>query len=263
MTLMTQTENKISALIKTWKKAGSEKEDNEKFELPDLSAYDNLLFSAGPHYYYIFNVNKAKLEYVHPTVYDVIGCKAEDFTVDYFYNALHPEDQEAIHRKEKAIVEFLYNRITPKEITDYKVSYTFRIKHNITNQYHTFHHQVITLSLNNGKLQYTLGVHTDITHLTRRIDDRISFINTNGGESFLSLGTNEQNFLSPVNNKVVSEREREIVDLLSRGFASKQIGHQLNLSPHTIDTYRRNLLKRFKCKNTLELTVRLLRMGVI
>jgi DNA-binding CsgD family transcriptional regulator len=57
------------------------------------------------------------------------------------------------------------------------------------------------------------------------------------------------------NNSVVkiSEREKEIINLLSQGLASKQIAQELHISKHTVDTHRRNLLRKTASKNSLEL----------
>lgn len=65
------------------------------------------------------------------------------------------------------------------------------------------------------------------------------------------------------NYQAISPREIEIVQLLAKGFASKQIAATLYISKHTVDTHRRNLLRKTNTKNTLELTVACLRAGLI
>jgi len=61
----------------------------------------------------------------------------------------------------------------------------------------------------------------------------------------------------------ITSREKEIIILLSQGLASKQIGQKLFISKHTVDTHRRNLLKKTKTKNTLEMTAVCIRNGLI
>lgn len=56
----------------------------------------------------------------------------------------------------------------------------------------------------------------------------------------------------------LSERESQILELICKGMSSQQISEELYLSVHTIDTYRRKLLKRFKVRNTQELMSKLL-----
>ena len=51
----------------------------------------------------------------------------------------------------------------------------------------------------------------------------------------------------------LSKREFEIIKLLAQGLNSKQVGEKLFLSRHTVDTYRRKILKTTSSKNTAEL----------
>ena len=55
------------------------------------------------------------------------------------------------------------------------------------------------------------------------------------------------------NNKLLSERELEITRLVCEGMTSKEISEQLNLSLHTVETHRRNILKKLNLKKTTSL----------
>lgn len=50
-----------------------------------------------------------------------------------------------------------------------------------------------------------------------------------------------------------SDREKEILTLLSIGLSSKTIADSLYLSEHTIKTHRRNLMKKYNMKSSSEL----------
>lgn len=52
---------------------------------------------------------------------------------------------------------------------------------------------------------------------------------------------------------VLSSREIEILKLLARGFQTRDIAPMLRLSPHTISTHRKNMLKKLEAANTPEL----------
>jgi DNA-binding NarL/FixJ family response regulator len=60
-----------------------------------------------------------------------------------------------------------------------------------------------------------------------------------------------------------SKRELEIMKLISNGFASKQIADNLNISKLTVDTHRKNLIKKAGVRNTIELSVKLSKLGLI
>lgn len=66
------------------------------------------------------------------------------------------------------------------------------------------------------------------------------------------------------NNKIsVTKRENEILELVGRGFIAKEIADQLNISSTTVITHRKNLISKFKVKNTAELVGKASRLLLI
>lgn len=51
----------------------------------------------------------------------------------------------------------------------------------------------------------------------------------------------------------LSERELEILKMVAEGLSSKEIAEKLHLSYHTINTHRKNILKKLSCKSAAEL----------
>lgn len=52
---------------------------------------------------------------------------------------------------------------------------------------------------------------------------------------------------------VLTAREAEILDFIARGFTSKQIARQLNISPYTVNTHRDNLRRKLGAHNGAQL----------
>lgn len=50
-----------------------------------------------------------------------------------------------------------------------------------------------------------------------------------------------------------TNREIEILNLLAKGYSSKQMASQLSVSEHTIQTHRRNLMKKYSAYSSSEL----------
>ena len=48
----------------------------------------------------------------------------------------------------------------------------------------------------------------------------------------------------------LTERERELLKLVSEGFTNAEIGNKIFLSPETVRGYRKNLLYKLNAKNT-------------
>jgi len=61
----------------------------------------------------------------------------------------------------------------------------------------------------------------------------------------------------------ITAREIDILCCLASGDTSKGIGLKLCISPHTVDTHRRSLLKKLNCRNVVELTRLALRHGLL
>ena len=61
----------------------------------------------------------------------------------------------------------------------------------------------------------------------------------------------------------LTEREKEILDLLSKGYTAGQIAEALHLSSETIRWYRKKLLQKFDVANTPELIFQAREMGLL
>jgi DNA-binding CsgD family transcriptional regulator len=60
-----------------------------------------------------------------------------------------------------------------------------------------------------------------------------------------------------------TKREIELIKLLSDGYSSKEIAEKLFISPHTVDTHRRNMLKKSGTKDSSKLVVYARENGLI
>lgn len=51
----------------------------------------------------------------------------------------------------------------------------------------------------------------------------------------------------------ITKREQEVISLLGKGYSTKKIAEKLIISFNTVETHRKNMMKKCKCKNTAEL----------
>jgi len=61
----------------------------------------------------------------------------------------------------------------------------------------------------------------------------------------------------------LTRREREVLQLMAEGKTTKQIAGQLFVSTKTVDTHRRQMMKKINVDNLAELTKYAIRMGLI
>ena len=48
-------------------------------------------------------------------------------------------------------------------------------------------------------------------------------------------------------------KEKEVLSLISMGLTTKEIAGKLNISHHTVETHRKNLLRKCEAKNSAQL----------
>ncbi len=68
---------------------------------------------------------------------------------------------------------------------------------------------------------------------------------------------------SSVNVKELTKRETEIVKLVAEGKTAKVIAEKLFISIHTVNTYRKNILKKLGVKNSSELVMYAIKSNLI
>lgn len=62
---------------------------------------------------------------------------------------------------------------------------------------------------------------------------------------------------------LLTEREREVLQLLAEGKSNKEAATILNLSSHTIETHRQNLMQKLGLHNTAEIVLYAVRKSII
>ncbi len=62
---------------------------------------------------------------------------------------------------------------------------------------------------------------------------------------------------------LLTDREREILQLLAEGKANKEVATSLNISPYTVETHRGHILQKLNLHNSAELVLYAVRKGII
>jgi two-component system, NarL family, response regulator NreC len=63
--------------------------------------------------------------------------------------------------------------------------------------------------------------------------------------------------------ELLSPREKEVLQLLAQGQTNKEVAGVLNLSPHTVDTHRANLMQKLGLRNLADLILYAVRKKII
>ena len=258
------SEKVISKIREVWNEKNAITEASESSTL-SLKVINQMAsaFAAGEYYYYILNFESMEMEYVHDSIKVVLGIGSSEFNIAKLFELFHPDDLVRMQEKEDAACEFLFNRIAKEDIPFYKVVYMLRLRDE-NGDYKKILHQTKALTVSeNGRVQQTLGVHTDVTYLNTPIDNKISFIGLEGRPSYFALDPSNMVFEKQKTERLFTKRETDVIALVAEGKTFVEIAEDLVLSEHTIKTHKKNILRKAEVKNAPQLIAYAIRAGII
>lgn len=238
----------------------------------DVARFMSNIFCPGPFYYYIIDSPTLTFDQVSSNTEELFGISPADFSLQRLIENIHPDDIEFVMKCEDIVAYFLKNQVTPDKMLNYKISYCIRQK-TINRGYRLFLVQTITLkTTKDGALLKVFGSHSDISHITTFNNHKLSFIGLNGEPSYLEIDVFNNQVLNGYKPFELSrngdspgftDRELEIIRLLASGASTNTIAERLHISRHTVETHRKNILRKSKTKSTTEMIVDCIKSGYI
>lgn len=228
------------------------------------------IFALGNSYYYIVNLHNLELEYVSESVERFVDIEVNDIKLSTLLQTVVSEEAKTLNLKSKVISDFYTSFLDKDEVLNYKNLFSYRMR-DASGNIKTMLYQAFPLSVSeSGTPEHVFCINTDVSHLQVSSTKAVSFIHMTGGKSYLNIDISDGKFEATSIDKgntdfssLLTEREKQIVKRLSRGLNAEQIATELNLSPHTIKTHRRNVLQKSGCTNTTELVAKCLTNGII
>lgn len=108
----------------------------------------------------------------------------------------------------------------------------------------------------NGSVWLSLCLYTPFVECGERA--RCNIVNNKTGETLPNID------IEQLDRRLISPRERSVLDLLAKGMGSKQIAETLNISVNTVSRHRQNILAALQVSNTaaaVEIALRLHLIG--
>jgi two-component system response regulator NreC len=103
----------------------------------------------------------------------------------------------------------------------------------------------------------------DVFNAIKTVLNGETFIGAGGLEALLRQHKPASAGALPPGPEVLSERERFVLEQAVRGYTSREIGVQLTISPHTVDTYRTRVMVKLGLASRHELVEYALRHHII
>ena len=217
------------------------------------------LNTIGQAYYTVFDYVHFRFVYLEDTFEQITGYPSDAMlseSLGFIMAHLHPDDKLPVFKVMSRLNRYLVQMPLTNDQLPH-ISYCYRVKSRYGGYVRILHEWMRLIRDSHGKLMYCLERCTDISHW--QSDNRVTLsINTPRGQTNLVY--------TPVESgrKVgLTLSERNVIRLLARGLSSKQIASEFGISFNTVNTYRRNMLKKSAVKNSAELVQLAYEQGII
>ena len=197
------------------------------------------------------------LDYISPSVESVLGYTPLELTLRRIYQLIHPEDQPIVLLATKKIIEVVMHHIS--EIIPQKTVFSliFRMIRKDGTVVRILNHDCVYKKTNNNQTWKSISVYTDISSINTSVNVEFGLMNCGDPLKIVFPDQELKNLSS-----FFTDRERQILSLLTAGKNSAEIGAELFISRHTVDTHRRQMLAKSHLCNTANLVAFALQNGL-
>lgn len=231
----------------------------KSYDDPMLEAHINKLIELDAYlpysstFFCITNTQKLTFEYVSKNYQSCLGLDANKLLKEgmrYFWSRIHPIDVEQWLESLNELMRFTMSEIPleRRKLMSYTWNYRFK---NRDDEY-------VNIIQNTTPLEFDTDMKPIIglAHYTV-VDSGLKFPITASAKVLNEQNEYEtiyfNNFSQKLLSDTLSNRERDIIRLLVLKNTSREIADKLNISSNTVDTHRRNILRKLNIGSTGEL----------
>ncbi|MFT7050505.1 MAG: DNA-binding CsgD family transcriptional regulator [Psychroserpens sp.] len=241
-----QIKDLYMSIFKSYEKPSLETHIKKIMDLDSYLPYSSTFFC-------ITNTQSLEFEYISKNFKACLGLDSNELKTQgmrYFWSRIHPGDLEKWLKALNELMKFTLGNINEED--RYKANYTwnYRFK-NAENVYVNLIQNTTPLAFDSQGKPIIGLAHYTVLHSKIKMDITASAKLLNNQNEYETLYFN--NYGKKLLSEGISNRERDVIRLLVLDFSSKEISKKLNISPHTVDTHRRNILKKLNISSTGEL----------
>lgn len=204
-------------------------------------------------FFCITNTQDLSFDYISKNMKACLGFNVNDLKAQgmrYFWSRMHPEDLNLWLKALDELMDFTLNEIDGPKRRAMSYTWNYRLK-NSKDEYVNVVQNTTPLEFDADKKPIIGLAHYTVLDSKIKLDITASAKLLNEKNEYETIYFN--NFSQHILAKEISNRERDIIRLLVLSYTSKQIADRLNISPNTVDTHRRNILKKLNISSTGEL----------
>jgi DNA-binding CsgD family transcriptional regulator len=238
--------------IATWLPASFKNIDRESSQM----LYLEKILEENNQFFFVADLLQIKILFTSKRSIDMLGINPEEVEPSVFFTATHPDDLQR-HSLARIKLFSLGQELFINKKGFKLISTNFRTRHisefysNMLVQCYLFYTELPY------KTVFLFQVVTNISGFSK-LRHGYHFYT---GEDLSLFRYPDENLL--LTGNVFSGREFEIIKLIASGLSSEKVAQKLFLSVHTINTHRRNILKKTEKSNISELIYEMKERGLL
>lgn len=246
-----ETKTSWEKLIRAWESQPFNKVLDSATVIDEIESYSNYISPVGNHFTYLFDCSVSQYIYISDACEEVTGYSKIDWLTQKEPSLLDqlvlPEDHQGLQELGKQSWE-IYSA-SPIEIRkQICCCIDYRAIHKSTKKItRLLEFNRPLLVDEKGNMMINFGIITDISHI--KLEGPVGLKVWAEGHPEISVFKNasEVRGLNPL-----TKTEKQILKLIGAGQTTATVADKLFISAHTVNTHRRNILKKMECANFLE-----------
>ncbi|MAM30547.1 MAG: hypothetical protein CMC13_16140 [Flavobacteriaceae bacterium] len=204
---------------------------------------------------YVVDWQSSRIVY-QKNVQNILGYNEDEFNLQKILSIAHPEDLNIVKRITQAIVNHLVEN-PGSEFHQTSLNITYRFRKKDGSFIKLLRQSSFFAETNDGKFKSNISLLTDISFFDDSDIVHWDFITPRIDQEKL------KNHVYAEFSSLFTDREVEIIKLVAANHTSKEIAEKLYISPHTVNTHRKNILQKAQCANTADLITFCQKVGVL
>ncbi len=204
-------------------------------------------------FFCITNTQDLSFQYISKNEKACLGMDRDELKIKgmrYLWSKMHSEDLKVWLKALDELMNFTLKEVAVEDRIKMSYTWNYRLK-NSKDEYVNIVQNTTPLEFDSenkpviGLAHYTVlspNIEMQVCASAKLLNDK---------NEYETVYFN--NFSQKLLSEAISNRERDIIRLLVLNYSSKEIGKSLGITANTVDTHRRNILKKLNISSTGEL----------
>lgn len=221
-------------------------DDLKPVNQPEIEQYLTNIQLWGNQFVYVHDMRSGR--FFHKGFGSCLGYELDELTADFFVRNLHPADRSVYFNVSKALVSFVINNAPDLIPFSSSFQMNYRVQKADGTYISILRQSTPFIKNEKNEVEAYLSFCTDISAISEssRINWTVLGPKSETFPRFLAEHLHQKRSL-------FSDREQEILTLIITGLSSAEIGGRLFISANTVNTHRKNLMRKAGVNKTIDL----------